>query len=100
MSLPDDKSLRLMMDTGFYQFADGTLPPGLIRPALQNRTAFGTPVFLTFTQDTANQIFLFPTIVKGGETYKDLRFLELLVKSSRVQGFIGLRFMARHVVTF
>jgi len=100
MSLPDDKSLRLMMDTGFYQFADGTLPPGLIRPAFQNRTAFGTPVFLTFTQDTANQIFLFPTMVIGGQTYKDLRFLELLVKGSRVQGFIGLRFMARHVVTF
>ncbi len=39
MKLLGEGNLRFMLDSGFYQYADGTLPGEVIRPALQNHIA-------------------------------------------------------------
>ncbi len=91
MKLLGERNLRFMLDSGFYQYADGTLPGEVIRPALQNHKA----------KDMGNGFFLFETIDIGPESYKTVWFAETQIEDGGgVEGFIGLSFMARHVVTF
>lgn len=91
-------TMRFMVDTAF-PYSDITLPPALLRPAVQSHAAIGTDVCLTFTSDTANQVFRFPTAALGSETYRDLLTAELKVKG-HFDGFLGLPFLTRHKVTF
>ena len=75
----------------FHRVGDGTLPGEVIRPALQNHKA----------KDMGNGFFLFETIDIGAESYKTVWFAETQIEDGGgVEGFIGLSFMARHVVTF
>jgi hypothetical protein len=91
MKLLGERNLRFMLDSGFYQYADGTLPGEVIRPALQNHIA----------KELGNRIFLFEAIDIGAESYKTLSFAEMQIEDGGgFEGFIGLSFMARHVVTF
>ncbi len=91
MKLLGESNLRFMLDSGFYQYADGTLPGEVIRPALENHKA----------KDMGNGFFLFETIDIGAESYKTVWFAETQIEDGGgVEGFIGLSFMARHVVTF
>ena len=86
-----ERNLRFMLDSGFYQYADGTLPGEIIRPALQNHLA----------KDMGQGFSLFETLEIGAESYKAVSFVELQVDDGGgVAGFLGLSFMARHVVTF
>lgn len=91
MKLLGERNLRFLLDSGFYQYADGTLPREVIRPALQNHMA----------KDIGNGLFLFQTVDIGTESYKTVCFAETQIEDGGgVAGFIGLGFMARHVVTF
>jgi len=91
MKLLGERNLRFMLDTGFYQYADGTLPGEVIRPAVQNHIA----------KEMGNRIFLFETVGIGAESYKTLSFAEMQIEDGGgFEGYIGLSFMARHVVTF
>jgi len=91
MKLLGERNLRFMLDSGFYQYADGTLPGEIIRPALQNQEA----------KDMGNGFFLFETVDIGTESYKTVRFAEMQIEDGGGdEGYIGLSFMARHVVTF
>jgi len=91
MKVLGERNLRFMLDSGFYQYADGTLPGEVIRPALQNHKA----------KDMGNGFFLFETVDIGAESYKTVWFAETQIEDGGgVEGFIGLSFMARHVVTF
>jgi aspartyl protease len=91
MKLLRDRNLRFMLDSGFYQYADGTLPGEVIRPALQNHKA----------KDVGNGFFLFETVDIGAESYNTLSFAEMQIEDGGgIAGYIGLSFMARHVVTF
>ena len=97
-------NVRFMVDTGFAGgLTDLTLPPALVRPAFQSHAAVGTPMFLTFSSDTANQVFLFPNVVLGSETYQKVRVAQLGIKCAQgayLDGFMTLPFLARHTVTF
>lgn len=89
MNVFDGRKLRFVLDTGFYQPAAGTLPPTLIRTALLNHA----------TKDSTSGIFSFEAIDFGGETYSGLSFASTQVGDEGVDGFLGLPFLARHVVT-
>ena len=89
MNVFDGRTLRFVLDTGFYQPAAGTLPPALIRSALASGAA----------KDIGGGIFSFETIDIGGETYSTLSFARTQVGDEGIDGFIGLPFLARHVVT-
>jgi len=86
-----ERNLRFIVDTGFTPGAlDGTLPPEFIAKALQNSAA----------KEVANGWFSFETMEISGERYKGLSFEKLQIEDGAVQGFIGLYFMGRHMVTF
>ena len=69
-------------------------------PQLEHRLS------VSFASGTGNQIYLFPTVVLGSETYQDVRVLELGFKEEvkeeqkPLDGFMALPFLARHKVTF
>jgi len=91
MKLLGERNLRFMLDSGLYQYADGTLPGEVIRPALQNH----------IVKDMGNGFFLFESVDIGAESYKTVWFAEKQIEDGvGFAGFIGLSFMARHVVTF
>jgi hypothetical protein len=96
MKLLGDKSLRLVLDTGFYQYGDGMLRSGILRSALQNHPAKN----LGRCPGLGREIFCFETIDVGGESYKDLSFADVPIEGGEVEGFIGLSFVRRHVATF
>lgn len=90
MKLLHERNLSFMLDSGFYQYADVTLPREVIRPALQNHIA----------RDMGNGAFLFETADIGAESYRTLSFIEMKVDDGGgVAGYMGLSFMARRVVT-
>ncbi len=89
MSVFDGRNLRFVLDTGFYQPAAGTLPPALIRSALLSHA----------TKESPSGIFSFERIDIGGETYRSLSFVRTQVADEGIDGFIGLPYLARHVVT-
>ena len=91
-----------MVDTGFAVdgIADFTLPPGMIRPALQKHAALATPMVLRFSSDTANPVFLYPSVMLGSETCENIRVAEIEIEGNVIDGFMALPFLARHKVTF
>ena len=96
-----NKTVRFMVDTGFqFEGTDFTLPPVLVRPAFLGHAALGTPTFISFTSGTANQVFLFPTIALGSETYQNVRVAEIAITEGPIDGWMALPFLARHKVTF
>jgi DNA-binding protein HU-beta len=91
MKLLGERNVRFMLDSGFYQYADGTLPPEVIRAALQDH----------IVKDIGNGLFSFETVDIGAESYKTVQFAEMQIEDGGgLEGYIGLSFMARHVVTF
>jgi hypothetical protein len=91
MKLLGERNLVFMLDSGFYQYADGTLPGDVIRPALQSHIA----------KEMGTGFFLFERIDIETEGYKTMWFAEKQIEDGAgFAGFLGLSFMARHVVTF
>jgi hypothetical protein len=99
MQWATNRTVRFLVDTAFH-LSDITLPPALVRPAIQSHAAIGTPVCLTFSSDTANLVVQFPTAVLGSETYQNLLAAEIKIGGGHFDGFMGLPFLARHKVTF
>jgi hypothetical protein len=86
-----ERNLRFLLDSGFYQGTDGTLPEEVIRSALQNHIA----------KEIGKGFVSFETVDIGAETYKGLSFREVKFEDGAgVAGYIGLSFLSRHVVTF
>ena len=81
-----------LIDTGDY--SDGGLAATLFQRALDEETAVSTKEFETSTGQAVREVS-FRTSVFGGETYSDLALRE---HASGTNG-VGLRFLARHLVT-
>ena len=94
MDLSKVGSFRFMVDSGFWNVVDVTLTPALMRKASQNKLVTATSLFVGF------RVFSCDSVVIGAENYKDLLIGELPIEGDQLQGFIGLRFLARHFVTF
>ena len=94
MDLSKVGSFRFMVDSGFWNVVDVTLTPALMRKASQNKLVTATSLFVGF------RVFSCDSVVMGGENYKDLLMGEVPIKGDQLQGFIGRRFLARHLVTF
>src|SRR6266581_3055425 len=94
MDLSKVGSFRFMVDSGFWNVVDVTLTPALMRKASQNKLVTATSLFVGF------RVFSCDSVIMGGENYKDLLIGELPIEGDQLQGFIGRRFLARHLVTF
>src|SRR6266516_3566428 len=86
------KGGNALIDTGDY--SDGGLAATLFQRALDEETAVSTKEFETSTGQAVREVS-FRTSVFGGETYSDLALRE---HASGTNG-VGLRFLARHLVT-
>jgi hypothetical protein len=93
-----NRNVRLMVDTGF-RTPDFSLPSDVVGPAIQNHGAAETFTG-TYIRNTPVDIFLFPTVTIGPETYKNVRFVQGDIAGGWIDGFMGLPFLARHKVTF
>lgn len=94
MSLPGIGSCRFILDSGFWDPIDATLRPARMRVAAESKMVTPTSLFIGF------RVFSCEPIVIGSESYKDLLFGEVPVGGKEIDGFIGFRFLARHVATF
>jgi len=88
-NLLDVKGASSLIDAG--DNTDGALAPKLFQQALEKQGLINQ---VKRSTATGSRKFLFPSGVFGGETYPDLRLWE-----SSGGNTIGLRFLARHLVT-
>lgn len=94
MNLSGVGSLRFMVDSGFWNVVDETLTPTLMRKASESKIMTPTSLLVGF------RVFSCQSMIIGGQSYNDLLFGEIPIEGVPIQGFIGLRFLARHVATF
>lgn len=85
---------RFMVDSGFWNVVDATLTPAQMRKALESKLLTPTSLVVGF------RVFSCETMVIDQESYKDLFLGEVPIQGKEMEGFIGLRFLRRHVVTF
>lgn len=93
-------NVRLIVDTGMERFIDFSLPPAVVRPALLSHAAFHMPMTLSFSSDKGSDVYLFPTVVLGSETYQNVQVVQGDIAGGLIDGFMALPFLARHKVTF
>ena len=86
-----DESGELLIDTGCY--ADGYVEPGLFKAAVRGERDAAIPTKDVF-KGKPSDVVEFPSCVWGGETYTDV------IVGKGPQNLIGMRFLARHLVTF
>ena len=86
------EGVRSQIDTGDY--SEGGVAPDLFQRALDEQKAVVTNRFKATSSRMAREAF-FPAITFGGEPYTGLRLWEY-----SGENMIGLRFLARHLVTF
>lgn len=85
------RSTELLIDTGC--FADGYLEPGLFRAAIRRQKVSLMPI-KGWPDGNASEFAELPKCVWDGETYEDV------IVGEGPQNLIGMRFLARHLVTF
>jgi hypothetical protein len=85
-----ERSADLLVDTGC--FADGYLEPALFTAVTRAQKASLMPIW---PGGNASELAELPNCVWDGETYTDI-----VVGKGRSQNLIGVRFLARHLVTF
>jgi hypothetical protein len=111
MSLPGGRTVRLMVDSGFYQGVDVTLPRGILKQMLLRQEIAPMCCTLDFGERGSAPVDYGPALALGGQSYKDMLFAEitihrkvllgiLSVKGGPFHGWMTLKFLARHRVTF
>lgn len=93
-----NRNVHLMVDTGF-RCPDFSLPSDVAGPAFQNHEVVDS-LAGTHIGNSIVEIFLFPNVKIGRETYKNVSFVKGDIEGGLIDGFMGLPFLARHKVTF
>lgn len=91
------KNVRFHLDTGDY--SDGALKPNFLKQAL-NGQKDDRKFYSTNGLEIARRLADLPQISFGGETYTNLTMKDSTFGISPGGNLIGLRFLARHLVTF
>lgn len=94
MNLSNARKFRFMVDSGFWNLVDLTLTPAAMSQVSQNEGVAATSVFVGF------RVFSCDNLTLGENKYKDLLIGEVPIEGAQFNGFLGLRFLARHLVTF
>ncbi len=109
LNLSTGRSVRLMVDSGFSPTVDATLPSRILKPALRRQIALPTAWALGLESGGA-RIDVFPVLGIDGQIYKDVLLAEITIhrespfgvfrlKAVPIQGWITLKFLARHCAT-
>lgn len=109
LNLSTGRSVRLMVDSGFSPIVDATLPTSILQPALRRQIAL--PTAWSLDLGSGARIDVCPVLGINGQIYKDVLLAEITIhraspfgvfglKAVPLQGWITLKFLARHRATF
>jgi thiol-disulfide isomerase/thioredoxin len=87
------------LDTGLCEPFDFAVAPGIFHRLLEqnpDHRAFNALIGPVGTGSAAS----FAGLKVGGESYANMKLIEVKLTPRRVKGFVGLRFLTRHVATF
>jgi len=93
-------NVRLVLDAGFAGPFDGTLSPKVFQSLVRAHPPVGPDLYMTIEDGRSASGNAFSSLQLCGQIYTDLKFSTVDIRPRRLRGFLGMRFLARHLATF